>query len=45
MTDAARSWRRTVDSAYSDEVERFYEWLDAIVDQRLDPRGPGLFSM
>lgn len=37
------SWRRTVDAAYSDEIERFYESGGAVLDESLRPRGPELF--
>jgi SAM-dependent methyltransferase len=41
--DEERVWRQTVDELYSDEVERFYgDRLDAVLDESLHPRGPGL---
>jgi SAM-dependent methyltransferase len=35
------TWRGTVDSFYSDEIEEFYEQgKDKVLDESLDPRGP-----
>ncbi len=35
------TWRRTVDSFYSDEIEEFYEQgKDKVLDESIDPRGP-----
>jgi len=41
VTQPDPSWRETVDSFYSDEIEEFYEQgLDKQLDESLDPRGP-----
>ena len=35
------TWRDTVDSFYSNEIEQFYErGLDQVLDESLHPRGP-----
>jgi len=38
-----RSWRRTVDAAYSDEIEQFYESGGPVLDESLQPRGRQMF--
>ncbi len=44
MTEGERrTWRQIVDASYSDEVERFYEQHQSLLDESLDPRGPALF--
>jgi ubiquinone/menaquinone biosynthesis C-methylase UbiE len=44
VTDGERrTWRQVVDASYSDEVERFYEEHQSLLDESLDPRGPALF--
>ena len=37
------AWRRIVDAAYSDEIERFYESGGHVLDESLGPTGPESF--
>jgi hypothetical protein len=41
--DEHGAWRRRVEAAYGEEVERFYEEHRYLVDESLNPRGPHLF--
>jgi ubiquinone/menaquinone biosynthesis C-methylase UbiE len=43
IEDDERAWRATVDAAYSNEIERFYESGGQRLDESLHPRGRQMF--
>ena len=43
IEDDEQAWRRAVNDAYSDEIERFYESGGPLLDVSLQPRGRHTF--